>query len=335
MLLEHCIKEKDVIEGHTPAPDIVYRAAARGVIGSINFALTVMAQQDVRARNTVTEAGANIDAYNAIYSKQEDESVEEQMQEEQGGSKKMPNAERGALLRGISLVLNADLESYADRIKVDHPRIPGKTMIIAEPMHVGEPLSVALERQIERQPRPSDAAMKARARALGVTEEEMIESERRAAAYQANFIKNNKATILETAMNYTFENAYKKDKLSPAEWKAKIEAMYKLDLDTLFGKLPIIDQMRLLVAADNGLYFRRTSDAQAFVRDSRREDLMSNVGAYDAARIVLHKRIDEFVKDANVKRALIEARDRGERLPALKSLIVPIKEEAPAAKKTA
>jgi hypothetical protein len=314
MLYEFCIKDQEQPEGVVATPDICYRAAAIGVIGSANFALLVMGQQDVRAQSQFTEDVSPVDGYAALLANKETKEVEDDMHDDQGGVVKMPNKERGAYMHRIINILNSDLEAYADRIKIEHPKT-GKTIIMCEPFHVGQPLSVALAKMIDRTPAPPSVATRAKADALGVTEAEMRESDLRAAAFQSQFLKLHKAEVLEMVWKYTHPG---------------VEA---LELDTVFDKLPAIDRLRLMVAADNGLYFRRRTDAERYIKDSRQEDLLSNVGAYDAARKLLHIRIDDFCKEPAIKRELMEARTGGDKIPALRGLIVPIKREE--AKKTA
>lgn len=337
MLREFCILDTEVVEGVAPVPAICYRAAAIGTIGTANFALLTMAQADVRAQARFPEeeeSESGVDGYNALFAKKQEKKVQQQMQKDQGGTNRMSNRERGALMNRIIFKLNEDLLTYADSTKVEHPRT-GEELIIPEPYHIGQTLSLALENMITRQPTPANASTRALADALGVTEEEMRASQLRGAAFQANFLKNNKALVLEMAMGYNFETMIRNEKLTPEERKGRLESLYKLELDSLFDRLPAIDRLRLLVAADNGLLFRRKTAAERYLADSRQEELLSDVGHYDASRKLLHIRINDFCKEPAIMRELTQAKERGDRIPNMKPLIVPIKREKEAEKKTA
>jgi len=284
---------------------VTRRAAGRGIIGSINFALLLAGQNQVRKISGA--ADGTIDGYNALFAADAAEEETTRVHEEQGSYVAMPVAERCGYLACIAALINTDLKDHAEMVTVESGPMTGKK--VYHPYHVGDSLRQTLQRQIEKAPAELTATQRLTARALGITEADMLASERKLAQTNAMFLLKHKVEILEAAAAFGFDNA--------ESW----------DVEVVASKLPAIDQLRLMIAADNGMYFVRDNSAKRYIRNSQQKDLFTDIGLLDGEREKLHQRINKFCKEPKILQALRDARERGETIPVLRGLVTPLVEE--------
>jgi hypothetical protein len=282
----------------------VGRAVLRGVVSSLNFQVLTLAQQMVRQQQQEANLSADsllsggIDNYNEAAAAAEERAESERMRAEQGHEVRMPALELGALLLTLSNNFREELLSHAGMI--ESMLRPGT--MLPNPYDLGESVEETLTRQMARAPRMSSAQAKAEMKAYGFSEEKLAEAFKKQHESQLNFLKENKELIL-----------------SHVERMRTLAGVTDNDAEAAWDKLPTIQKLRLLAAADNGLYYAAQRELTNFLVYNRPNG-KSNAGLLVSERRVIHAEINDIMKNPTTKREIDAEIERGASLPNLQPL---------------
>jgi len=294
---------------HDSAAPVVAVAAGRGVVGSINFALIALASGIIRNEIRMGGTGEGIDAYNELRSGQAAAEEDDRQMEEQGASTRMNPMVLGGMLRAVRGYLCDDMVAVAPKVELVLSK-----KVVPDPYACGDRITDTLDFQISREPRGLTAAMKAEAKALNISEEELMQGFLAQNKNNVAFLATNRSLVLECIERMTFENPD------------------TLGAEGIYDKLPAINRLRLLAACDAGLMRRATQEKKRHIV-WRQADALGNVALLEGERRELRKRINAWLAESKVKREIKEELDRGVNLPVLNDLPVIPKDEA--AKKAA
>lgn len=275
----------------------VARTAGRAVIGTLNALIIGLCAAHLRQlRFGVPVAQPTVDQSAEIDDAIEGEEVEEQVRVDQGVAQvREAPLKVAARLRLIRDSLAKDLDENAGEVELP---LSGKR--VKDPWHIGQAMEATLDWQLTSQ-RPVDMTrVKEEAKALGITEAEVLQALARRPQRQQQFLSQNKQEILSTAYALIPHDAdgYV---LSPEQ-----------DMAT-FDALPALTRLQLVASADRALYRAREREIQAHVDGNLMA--MSNLGVIDGVRRELRAETQSWIKDERFKREVDEAMARNGRMP--------------------
>jgi hypothetical protein len=273
-----------------PVAPLIARTGARALVGSINFSISNLIQQHLRAERFGLPA-SGIDQHNDETAAAE--AAEEAMRNraEQGYVTPMPPLELAADLKKIRDAIQHDLVAHAGR----RPMVTDPSKTLPDTFHIGMSFEESLDFQSRMQARISEPQIKAEALALGVEESEIRSALMTRHLRQLNFLKDNRDHIVELYKGLSAET---------------------LDMDSaedLFGDLPAITRMRLAAAADRGLFNARAREIMRHM--TGQPDAAGNLAILDDCRRKIKDDVAAWLKIPSFEREVSEAVSRGAQLP--------------------
>lgn len=299
-----------------PSFPIVGRAAGRSVVSSIHFALIAMASAAIRKNATglpiATEDNPDplnhIDNANEQVNAAHERAEELRNRREQGFDTEELDTEGGvsefASTPEDPMVLASLLKILADHITENLNKNAGTVKLLLTGAMAPNPYDLAssivdsLDRQIQFTNTPNLAVVEATSKALGITKDEVLAAHAKQSQSQATFLRNNRSEILTVIRNL--------------HWRGDSD----MDAEIAETRLPAIHKLRLLRAAEAGLFNARGREITNFSRFGQK-DAPGNIRAIDGTREELHDEFDAILKDSNAKRELEEAEKRGAAIPQM------------------
>jgi len=324
----------DVVRLDSHAP-FVGRAAARSMVGSLNFTIANLVASKVRQRRVAgvpaeddrlqpaTRAslealqekyGNTLDIRSEIDEHDRGQAHEDRIREEQGFVVVQDPMELAGLLKVVRDALAEDLLLHAQMLR--NPLDP-KGGTYADPFHVAPSLEESFLKQLANQPKVNEAQATAQARALELDPADVIRVLQRQQEVGLRFLKENKEELLALINEV---GARKPDGgVYSTEDAAEVEA-----------KLPGIHRARLFVSADRGLWYE--TDRTINMRLRGHPDALGNLKLLDGKREEVHALFKQLMQNGNVHRDIDEAVRRGATWPALLPLRKRVSELAAEAK---
>lgn len=299
-----------------PSFPIVARAAGRSIVGSIHFALIAAAsaavRRDIAGVPVPTEDNPDpqnhIDNANEAVNAANEHAEELRIRREQGFETDEMDTEGGvsefASTPEDPMVLASLLKVIGDHISEDLQKNAGTVKLLLtdklapNPFDIASSISESLERQIKFSNEPNAAVVEATAKALGITKEEVLSAHSKQQQAQANFLRTNRSEILGIIKNL--------------HWRGDSD----MDAEIAETRLPAINKLRLLKAAETGLFAARGREITNYTRFGLK-DAPGNIKAIDGLREELHDEFDAILKDPHSKKELEEAEKRGAALPQM------------------
>lgn len=277
---------------------VIAIAASRAVIGSAHFMLISSASSIIRNELRHNPGGGGIDAYSTLRAAMASNHADEETTEEQGGRIAVDPMMRGGMLKVIANYLNDELLEHAPKVKLE---LSGK--IVSDPWAIGDSIADTIKQQIARIPKDLTTAMKMEAKALGVSEEEILAGLTLQQRNNSMFLSDNRELVMECIDRMQCETELK-----------DLEAAV-----ALFDKLPVMDRFKLFAACDGGLMRKAIQEAKSHIL-YKRPDALGNVGLLNAERRELRKRINAWLSEPKVKREIQDEMRNGATLPILGDL---------------
>lgn len=279
-----------------PAMPIIARGGGRGLVGSLNFSILNLIQQSLKqAKFGLPTAG--VDTAN-------DETADIAAQKENARNRE----EQGFTVSDDPLVLAARLKLIRDAVAKDlrdnadmRPMVLDPHVTIPDVFHVGSDFEESIEFQKGLAPRLSEAQMKAEAKALNVSVDDVRNALMRRHARQVGFLNDHEGEIIAAYHSLT----------------AVDTDGYALDLDeaeAVLANLPAIYQLRIAAAVDKGLYRQRNNELERALSGNAQSK--GNIGLIDGTRREILAEVDRWTHAPQFKTQIEDAINRGTNLPA-------------------
>lgn len=282
-----------------PSRPIIARAAGRALVGSLNFTIASLIQQHLRRERfgaSVPEA-SGIDGLNDAAADAAADVEAGRVREEQGFAITADPLELAARLKLVRDSVAGDLLKNAGRRQM--ATRPGETF--PDPFHIGASFAESLDFQLRTQPRmASEAALRAEAKALNVSLDDVKAALTARHVRQINLLRDSRDDI---------ERIY--GELTP---KGSDGHPLGVEADEeVFAKLPAIVQLRLVAAADKGLFRARQRELE--LHFAGRSEAAGNIALLDGTRRELLAMVNRWMEKPQFKAELDDATSRGANQP--------------------
>ena len=309
-----------------PSMPFVARAAGRSIVGTLNFAIVNLAAQELRNRRfgqTAVEGGEHadgdapsneptLDARNEIDQNEvQGDKVEQQLRDDQGFEVGVEPLVLASQLKFIRDVIADDLDANAGL-----RRNPLNGKLMKNPFDLAQPISESFARQLALAPRVDMSMITKVAKVVGLTPEDVIRVVEQRHKSANKFLSDNAAELFSIIDNLGTPIGDDGHPFEPA------------DDESVLDRLPALNQARLIVAADRGLWYERERQVQGYMRGN--PNALGNIGIIDGVRKQLHNDYAIFMAKPHMRTEIEEAVNRGAAWPVLIKL-VKVDEKAAAA----
>lgn len=293
-----------------PSIPLVSRAAGSALVGSLNFSISNLIQRHLKnerfgmpAGDTQTEEGAtraSIDTANDELADREQTQATSDARVDQGFDATTEPLVLAADLKLVREHVQAHLLEHAGRRQDPHkPDDPSAT--IPDRFHIGRDFAESLEFQSRGRVKMGDAEAQAQADAFGVSVDEVRIAEARRNGRQAQFLVDNAEEIVEVYHSLTSRGSDG----HPLGYE---------EAETVFERLPALVQLRMLVAADKGLYRQRLLELERGLNGNA--EAKGNIAFLDAARREMIEIGNSWLRDGRFKREVDVGLASGQTMPA-------------------
>jgi hypothetical protein len=279
-----------------PKAPFVARYAGSSLVGSLNFMISNLIQQQLRRDLYGAPTEGGIDAANEEAAGHEATAEETRTREEQGFATVEEPLVTAAKLKLVRDSVQDDLLRHAAR----KPMVTDPSKTIPDQFHIGIAFADSVDYQGKMGARINDAQVRAEAKVVGCTEDEIRTVLLSRHNRQLNFLKDNKQRILDIYHGL----AAKGTDGHPYDLE---------DADAVFANLPAIVQLRLAAAVDKGLYKGRMREVERHM--NRQVDALANLALIDGVRREALQEVGRWYLKAEFKQSLDEALSRGGNLP--------------------
>lgn len=300
-----------------PSMPFIARAAGRSMVGTLNFAIVNLVSQELRNRRygeTVAEVNQNpegelsttppnLDDRNEIdVNEKQGREVENQLREDQGFDVGMEPLVLASMLKFLRDTIADDLDANAG---LRRNPLTGKLM--KNPFDLAQPISESFTRQLALAPRIDMTIAGKIAKVVGLTAEDVVRVAEQRHKNANKFLQDNAAEMFSIIDNLGSPVGDDGHVFEPS------------DDETVLDRLPAMNQARLIVAADRGLWYERERQVQGYMRGN--PNALGNIGIIDGVRKQLHTDYAVFMSRGPIRQEIEEAVNRGATWPQLIKLV--------------
>lgn len=289
----------DKIRFNSASP-VVARAAGSALVGSLNFSVSNLIQRHLKNERYGMPTPGGIDAANEEIAEGAAQEEAARVRIEQGFDAVHKPLELAASLKCVRNYVQGHLLENAG--KRPDPSNPGKDMV--DRFHVGRDFADSLEFQARARMKMGEgeaAALAAKFAAVGATVEHVRIAENRRNNRQSSFVVDNRGEILACyeRLICTGEDGH---------------VMGIEQAETVFDRLPAMAQLRMVVAADKGLYNAWLSELERALNGSG--EALGNMSFLVKAREELAAVGNSWLKDPKFAKEIKDTLDQGGTMPA-------------------
>lgn len=280
-----------------PSQPIIARSAGRALAGSLLFSMVNLIQQHLRAERfgTRVEAGG-IDALNDAAADADDKAEAARVRVEQGFAAPVDYLALAAKMKLVYSSIFDDLEKHAQRKAM----LTDASRTIPDPFQIPSTLADSIDFQLRTKPQISEARIRAEAKALNVSEEDIRIAVVSRHTRQIDILRDNRADVERIFENLTAKGSDGHPLGAEAD-------------EEVFMSLPAMVQLRCAAAADKGLFRARNREIELHL--SGNKDAGGNIAILDGTRRDILAMVGRWMDTAKFKAEVEEAASRGSNMP--------------------